>query len=769
MTHVAPIRVLEDSIALGRLHLTALGRLTALIGDQEGTQLSAPAGHALVAGVCRVAGCRRAGRMGDGLCRRHCEVWRPEGEAAATTLDAWLATATAGPLPCRVAGCSFGRVRQGLCAGHGRQWRYAKAPDLKEWLAAAIPEDGRHPECQVHGCRLWATGWDGFCLAHSQRFHKNRGPHTVADLQHLNGAELRAVRQREAQDFILAEQQRNDRSRTVDVTGLEPRLQRELTFLFHAYLERGPRRVALSSWATLVDRLQRHGASTLTAKPTAAWTATLELRQHSEAKTILRWGCDQLDRALSGEGWEHEYDRDIWRLDRLGYGGRGHALIRFDRISQTWLGELAKQWTRHRLCTGIAPGGSSLGVRALTSLSRHLASLSLPPVGPCELTHDMIQGWVSGLTKSGLEPSTRMGLIGQVSVFLREVHRRGWAPDLPATTMVFPEDFPARPPRTARGLSEHVMAQLETPESLSRLPERHRLVVEVLIRCGLRTSDALGLDVNCLIHDADGHTYLQYLNHKMRRTAFVPIDEDLATRLGEQRRSVLTANPTRTGALILFPSPNANPTGTKRRSSSGLRNVVLHWLSELEVTDEQGLPVHLTLHQFRHTFGTRLINRDVPQHIVQQLLDHTSPEMTAHYARLHDRTVREAWAKAQLLDVQGNPIPDPAAGALAEAAWTRRGLEKAKQTLPNGYCGMPLHSPCEHANACLTCPLFITSSDFLPQHRTQLSATRELIDVSKRCGHQRLVDANEKVAANLQRIITACEADTTGTELADAR
>ena len=65
MTHVAPIRVLEDSIALGRLHLTALGRLTALIGDQEGTQLSAPAGHALVAGVCRVTGCRRAGRMGE--------------------------------------------------------------------------------------------------------------------------------------------------------------------------------------------------------------------------------------------------------------------------------------------------------------------------------------------------------------------------------------------------------------------------------------------------------------------------------------------------------------------------------------------------------------------------------------------------------------------------------------------------------------------------------------------------------------------------------
>ena len=32
-------------------------------------------------------------------------------------------------------------------------------------------------------------------------------------------------------------------------------------------------------------------------------------------------------------------------------------------------------------------------------------------------------------------------------------------------------------------------------------------------------------------------------------------------------------------------------------------------------------------------------NRDVPQHVVQKILDHDSPQMTAHYARLSDKTV----------------------------------------------------------------------------------------------------------------------------------
>ncbi|MGW2957735.1 tyrosine-type recombinase/integrase [Streptomyces sp. NPDC001220] len=60
-----------------------------------------------------------------------------------------------------------------------------------------------------------------------------------------------------------------------------------------------------------------------------------------------------------------------------------------------------------------------------------------------------------------------------------------------------------------------------------------------------------------------------------------------------------------------------------------------------EARDEHGRPAHFTPHQCRHTLGTRMINRDVPQEVVRRILDHDSAQMTAHYARLHDTTVRE--------------------------------------------------------------------------------------------------------------------------------
>ena len=101
----------------------------------------------------------------------------------------------------------------------------------------------------------------------------------------------------------------------------------------------------------------------------------------------------------------------------------------------------------------------------------------------------------------------------------------------------------------------------------------------------------------------------------------------------------------------------------------------------------------------RHTFATPLINRDVPQEIERRILDHDSPQMTAHYARLHDTTVRRHWEAARKVDITGSVIEVDPAGPLAEAAWAKQRLGRATQTLPNGFCGLPVQKSCPHATA----------------------------------------------------------------------
>ena len=97
-------------------------------------------------------------------------------------------------------------------------------------------------------------------------------------------------------------------------------------------------------------------------------------------------------------------------------------------------------------------------------------------------------------------------------------------------------------------------------------------------------------------------------------------------------------------------------------------------------------------------------------------------------------------------------------GPLSDAAWAKQNLARAKQTLPNGYCGLPLQQTCPHPNACLTCANFLTTVEFLPAHREQLHRTEALIASAETSGAQRLVAMNEPVRVNLLRIIDGLDA-----------
>ena len=250
----------------------------------------------------------------------------------------------------------------------------------------------------------------------------------------------------------------------------------------------------------------------------------------------------------------------------------------------------------------------------------------------------------------------------------------------------------------------------------------------------------------------------------------MPIDTDLADAIILQQQAVLAELPS---ATFLLPRPTRNPDGQQPFSTATFRGELIEWLHDCDVRDELGKPVHVTPHQWRHTFGTRLINREVPQETVRRLLDHSSHQMTAHYARLADTTIREQWERARKVNINGQTLSADS-GPIAEAVWMKNNLARAKMALPNGFCTLPLQQTCQYANACLTCPVFVTTEEFLPEHHRQLDATRALISQAEHRGQDRVVEMNRTVEKNLLAIITGlstptscCQGSTAGCACAD--
>ena len=81
------------------------------------------------------------------------------------------------------------------------------------------------------------------------------------------------------------------------------------------------------------------------------------------------------------------------------------------------------------------------------------------------------------------------------------------------------------------------------------------LITLILIRCGLRATDACTLSFDCLLHDGQGAPYLRYFNNKTRREAAAPTDEDLETEIHAQQQRVLEHWPGRHTHLFLAVTP----------------------------------------------------------------------------------------------------------------------------------------------------------------------------------------------------------------------
>jgi len=475
-----------------------------------------------------------------------------------------------------------------------------------------------------------------------------------------------------------------------------------------------------------------------------------------------------IDGGRAPEGWERLWASDRWRLRELPHSDL-HSTVRagsilFSGFPQPWLKEAAKRWTRARLLAGGAPTTMANYVQHMSTFSVWLADHAPVVSSPAQITRPVLEDWMLAVRSSGLAPASKANRVTAVRLFLEEQWQDGLA-GLPRTAVIHVGEVPHnRSRRLPRGIEAPVFDQFIDPANLALLPsEQHRTVILLLAFTGLRVSSIVTLPRDALLVGSDNHPYLRYVNVKLRREAVIPIGPALVEQLHRQEKS-LTAIYGPEGTSFLLPSPPERK-GSSRGGGHHItpltaRLIVKSYVRKAEIRDSHGrLAVWVHPHRFRHHLGTSMVNEGVPLSVIQRVLDHGSIEMTALYAHLDDATVkREMDSFHDRVNVRGERIALPVDGPLGEAAWMKDRIARAKQALPNGYCGLPLVQSCPHPNACLSCENFLTDSSFRHIHQQQLTHTQTLRERAKQNENTRLVELLEGDERSLRRILDGLDA-----------
>ena len=156
---------------------------------------------------------------------------------------------------------------------------------------------------------------------------------------------------------------------------------------------------------------------------------------------------------------------------------------------------------------------------------------------------------------------------------------------------------------------------------------RDRLLFLLMLRCGLRVSEACALrwedmDLPALtlrVEDGKG---------AVDRVAYLAPDVEQALRLWQVHA---------VGSPYLFPSRKVVG------AHLGRRNVFLLMKNYLR---QAGVAGGYSPHCLRHTFATQLLNAGVSLEVLKELMGHRSVQMTLRYAELYETTKRRQYTEA---------------------------------------------------------------------------------------------------------------------------
>ena len=487
-------------------------------------------------------------------------------------------------------------------------------------------------------CDALAVGSDGLCGEHLRHWQHAGRP---------AGAEFEAWREQRGEALPS--------SRFVDLSGLSEVVQAELLVGISVAIA-GHRRARVSDLRRIVALVDETGARSI---------MELDLRRlrTDAVRLFVSWAQDHLRLA--------SIDPEVeWRSDRWGmrmFGKPQAYIVDFTAISQPWLRELAKQWSRERAPL-VHAGSTRRAVVSIAELSRSLRRREDRGDHPGELGRADISQFLARIGRAHaagrISTHRRAVLVGDVAYFLRGARDLGLGAErrpmfgLPAEFSLTRDDVrrtARRPVRAAaRALPDVVVAQLLDEPALSLLEAMHglttRRAIELLADTGRRPNEICILTIDCLDYDTEhddsgAERKLGVLVHDMpkvaRRGCRLPIDQTTVELIVAQKRAIRARYPdTPAAQLRLFPRMHRNPHGTIPMSPAHVSRIMRLWVTAIPAlvdVDGSAYPREgIVAYAFRHSYGQRHADNGTPVEVLRELMGHASmvtPRATTECAR----------------------------------------------------------------------------------------------------------------------------------------
>jgi integrase/recombinase XerD len=254
--------------------------------------------------------------------------------------------------------------------------------------------------------------------------------------------------------------------------------------------------------------------------------------------------------------------------------------------------------------------------------------LSALDAGPGDVA-DFLEGLARGSEeRPPASPATVHRKSACLRSFYRHLRRDGLLETDPTAVLSSPRRARKLPHVLSRGEVERLLSQ---PRGTEPAALRDRALLEVMYACGLRASEATGLELDDV--DLDEHVLLA--RGKGSKERFVPIGQAALGALRiylERGRPALVKQLPETHLFVNFRGG--------RLTRQGLYKIVRRHAASA------GLADRMSPHTLRHTFATHLLAGGCDLRAVQEMLGHADVATTQLYTHLSSERLKDVYFRA---------------------------------------------------------------------------------------------------------------------------
>lgn len=245
---------------------------------------------------------------------------------------------------------------------------------------------------------------------------------------------------------------------------------------------------------------------------------------------------------------------------------------------------------------------------------------------PCEVTPQLVRGWIVSLVKSGFAPCSVNRKIASISSYYLYLKRSGLVRKNPAAKVVHPKE----PRRLPAFVGYGAIGQIARSEGDDIISLRNRLIVELLYTCGIRRAELVGLKVD----DYDRQKLTLRVFGKGKKERIIPLIPSINSLLKcyISKRQEFFSAPCEPYLILTAKGEQVYPKLVERVVKEALKGA--------------GITGKRSPHVLRHTFATHLLDNGADLLSIKEMLGHSSIGTTQIYTHNTLEKIKTSYMKA---------------------------------------------------------------------------------------------------------------------------